>query len=107
MKPHFAVLLTVSALLTTSLLVARVPASSLETRFKAAIHAEEIEGNLEKAIVQYTELSRSGDRPVAARALLRLAECYRKLGDARAVQIYQRIVREYTDQPEVVRTAGA
>jgi len=107
MKPHFAVLLTVSALLTTSLLVAQVPAPSLETRFKAAIHAEEIEGNLEKAIVQYAELSRSGDRPVAARALLRLAECYRKLGDARAVQIYQRIVREYTDQPEVVRTAGA
>ena len=78
-----------------------------ETRLKSAQHAEEVEGDLKGAIEQYKVVARSGDRALEARALIRMAECYRKLGDAEARQVYQRILKLYADQPEAATLARA
>ena len=34
-----------------------------------------------------------------------MAECYQKLGDVKSKEIYERIVREYSDQPQALREA--
>ena len=74
---------------------------------RAAMETETIKGDLTSAIEQYKKLAQSSDRIVAAQALLRLADCYQKLGDAQAQPVYERLVREFADQQDVVATARA
>lgn len=71
-----------------------------EVQLKAAQHKEEVEGDLKGAIEQYKKLAQGGDRAVAAKALVRMAECYQKLGDSESRKIYERVVREFADQGE-------
>jgi len=83
--------------------------SPAEVRLQAAIHTEEVEGNLQRAIELYREVvSRyGGERDVAARALLYLGRTYEKLGSQEATRAYQRVVREYGDQSQVAAQARA
>ena len=37
---------------------------------------------------------------MAAKALVRMAECYQKLGNAEAQKMYERLVRDFADKPE-------
>lgn len=83
------------------------PARSAEAQLRAAQHTEEVEGNLKEAIELYKAVARSGNRTLEATALLRMAECHRKLGDAQAREIYEQIIRRYADQPDAVATAQA
>jgi Tol biopolymer transport system component len=76
-----------------------------ETQFKAAQHKEEVEGDLKGAIEQYKKLAQGRDRAIAARALVRIAECYEKLGQADAKKTYELVVREFADQTESVSVA--
>ena len=62
---------------------------------------EEANRNLDAAISNYQALATQfdQDRQMAATAIFRLGECYRKLGQTNdAVVQYQRIVREFSDQ---------
>lgn len=72
-----------------------------DKQFQAALHREMVDGDLKAAIEDYRRISsRSGvGRELAATALVRMAECYRKLGDEQARQVYARVVREFSDQP--------
>ena len=72
-----------------------------------ALVAERAAGNLQQAIELYDRVVREfpQDRTLAARALVRMAECYQKLGDSRARAIYERVVREYGDQAEAATAA--
>ena len=81
--------------------------TQFDKAFAAADHKATVQGDLNGAIQQYkTIVSRAGrNRAVAAEALLRTAECYRKLGDAQARRIYERIVHEYGDQKNAVTVA--
>ncbi|MBI4908021.1 MAG: PD40 domain-containing protein [Acidobacteria bacterium] len=72
-----------------------------------AIRKETIEGDLKGAIEEYRKISQSTDRGLAAKALIRMADCYRKLGDVEAEKIYERVVRDYADQKEAVAIARA
>jgi hypothetical protein len=78
-----------------------------EVALKAAQHKEEVEGDVRGALEQYKRLSSSQNRAVAAQALLRLAGIYRTQGDAQARAIYQQLVRDFGDQPEVAAQARA
>jgi Tol biopolymer transport system component len=81
------------------------PASVL---LEAAKQKETVEGDPRGAIVIYKDVvSRFGksDRPAAATALLRMAECYEKLGDPAATQAYQQILANYGDQATVATAA--
>jgi Tol biopolymer transport system component len=72
-----------------------------------ASRKETLEGDLKGAIELYRKAvdEAKEDRPLAAKALLRMAECYRKLGDTESRKIYERVLREYADQKEAVATA--
>lgn len=74
-----------------------------------AARKEALEGDLKGAIELYRKaFSESGnDRSVAANALIRMAECYQKMGDAESRKVYERVVREYADQKDVVAAARA
>ncbi|MBI3048642.1 MAG: tetratricopeptide repeat protein [Acidobacteria bacterium] len=77
--------------------------------FQKALAAERADGNLQQAIQLYARVVKEfgGDRALAARALVRMAECHEKLGQAEAQTIYERVLREYADQPEAANLARA
>src|SRR5437773_7727980 len=75
-------------------LVAQKPQTA-ETLLQTAIKKELVDGDLKGAIEQYKKVVQSGNRPIAAQALLHMAACYQKLGDAEGRKIYERIVREF------------
>jgi Tol biopolymer transport system component len=100
----------VCAALAGSLLAANPPAQqtrSAEALLGAALHQEEVEGNLEAAIETYKKILADYPviRPVAARALLQMGKCYEKLGRDEARKAYERLVREYADQSEQAKVA--
>src|SRR5512139_1074891 len=78
-----------------------------ERLLQKAILLETVDGNLQAAIDQYKKIvaGNGGNRVVAARALLRLAGCYEKLGVAEASKTYQRLISDYADQTAEVTLA--
>lgn len=77
--------------------------------FEKALVKERSEGNLKEAIQLYQRAAASAgkDRALAAKALIEEGECYRKLGDAEARKLFERVVRDYSDQKEAVALARA
>ena len=68
---------------------------------RQGLFEEEANRNLDAAISNYQALATQFDqnRRIAATAIFRLGECYRKLGQTNdAVVQYQRILREFSDQ---------
>jgi Tol biopolymer transport system component len=76
-----------------------------EVALQAAIKKETIDGDLKGAIEQYQKIAQSTNRAVAAKALLRMGQCYEKLGNTEARSAYERLVREFGDQAEIVAQA--
>jgi hypothetical protein len=76
-----------------------------DVALRAAMETETVKGDLKGAIEQYKKIAESSDRVVAAKALLRMADCYQKLGDAQARGVYERLVREFGDQTDVATVA--
>jgi Tol biopolymer transport system component len=109
MRRRFTATLTVVVFATMPL----VPRSALsaqvrdkaEATLKAAIDKEVLEGDLKSAIQQYKKLAESKDRSVAVKALIRMADCYQKLGDAESRKIYERVVKDYPDQKDAATLA--
>jgi Tol biopolymer transport system component len=109
MKPATLVLLTglLSAALTVGSLANQAKDDKAEVALQAAIKTETVDGNLKGAIEQYQRLANGSNHAVAAKALIRMGQCYEKLGDADARKAYERIVRDFGDQPESVAQARA
>jgi len=80
-----------------------------ELALKAASDKEIVEGDLRAAIEQYRRIltTHRANRVVAAKALVRMGQCYEKLGDTEARKAYEQAIREYDDQKEAVATARA
>jgi Tol biopolymer transport system component len=99
----------VTALVGPSVLLARPQNDSADQQLKAAMHRELVGGDLRAAIKEYEGIvSRHRDnRPVAARALLQIAQCHDKLGQPDARKVYEQIVRDYSDQTEPATQARA
>jgi hypothetical protein len=75
---------------------------------QAAQAKETIQGDLKAAITLYGQaVHEAPNRGIVAKSLLRMAECYQKMGDEEARKVYEQIVREYADQKEVVAEARA
>jgi len=99
-----------SAMLLFVTLSAQDPAVDLDVELQRAIRQEMVTGDLRGVIAEYERIvarAAATDRTTAAQALMRMAESYRKLGDAEATKVYERIVREYADQPDAVALAMA
>lgn len=76
-------------------------ATDLSTALQKGLFEEEANQNLPAAIQAYQSLLAASDdqRKLAATALFRLGECYRKLGQTNdAIAQYQRLIRDFTDQ---------
>jgi Tol biopolymer transport system component len=80
-----------------------------DVTLQRAMRKETLEGDLKGAIPLYEKAVAEAkrDRATAAKALIRMAECYQKLGDAEAHKLYERVIREYRDQEEAVAVARA
>jgi len=78
-----------------------------ELALKAAIKTETVDGNLKGAIEQYKKIAAQpgAGRATVATALLRMGQCYEKLGDAEARKAYERLVRDYADQAGIAAEA--
>jgi Tol biopolymer transport system component len=76
-------------------------------QLRAAIEKEETAGDLEGAMALYRQIiaANGKNRVVTARAILRLAGCYEKLGQGEARKLYEQLVAEYSDQTQEVTQA--
>ena len=100
--------LAIALFIATTLQVNIAGQKGYET-FNKALAAEKTGGDLRAAIRLYEQAIRDAgkDRQLAAKALLRIGECYRRLGDAQARAVFTRIVTQYGDQADVVAEARA
>ena len=76
---------------------------SADVELREAIETETVRGDIQGAIAKYRRIADTygkSDRAVAARALLRMAEGYARLGDAQAQKVYEEIVREFGNEKE-------
>ena len=78
---------------------------SQEHRFQKAIHLMETKGDYPAAITQFEKVSNGPDRTLAARSLLYVGLCHEKFGSDEAKKAYQRIIRDFADQQEVLAEA--
>ncbi len=76
-----------------------------EVALRGAIDKETVDGDLKAAIDEYARLAQSSNRGLAARALLRMGQCHEKLGNSEARKTYERLVRDFADQGEIVKEA--
>jgi hypothetical protein len=77
--------------------------------FQRAVTQERAAGNLEEAITLYQRVVTqfASDRALVAKALLREAQCYEKLGQGKALTLYEQVARDYRDQSEAAAMASA
>jgi Tol biopolymer transport system component len=81
-----------------------------QVQLRAAIKKESVDGDLKGAIAIYQQLRKSADRAVAAQALVRMGQCYEKLGaaeSAEARKAYEEVVGKFADQAQPVADARA
>ena len=84
---------------------ARAATNDLTTALQRGLFEEEANQNLGAAIQAYQTVANQfdKDRKLAATAIFRLGECYRKQGNTNdAAAQYERILREFSDQPTLV-----
>jgi Tol biopolymer transport system component len=81
-----------------------------EVLLKAAANKELVDGDLNAAIELYKKVvaQPGASRAAVAKALVQMGQCYEKLGDAQAREArkaYERVVRDFADQAEIVAQA--
>jgi Tol biopolymer transport system component len=88
---------------------ATLAAESGAELFQKALTTERAAGNLEEAIKLYQRIAKEfgSDRALAAKAIMQEARCYEKLGQNKAIQLYEQLAREYKDQSEPSAAATA
>ena len=112
MKPTklFLLIWLLCAALSAGDLASQAKDNKAEVALQAAIKTETVDGNLRGAIEQYKKIAvqPGAGRVVVATALLRMGQCYEKLGAAdtrEARKAYEQVVREYADQAGIVTQA--
>lgn len=79
-----------------------------DIRMQEAIRLQTVERNVKEAIKKFNSVIRDyekTDRRTAAMAALRLADCYRMLGEARARQLYLEFIAKYPDLADLAAQA--
>jgi Tol biopolymer transport system component len=90
-----------------ALLIAPAAAQTLEADLQRAVQKEMVSGDVKTAIDEYRKIAaRAGaNRAVKAKALLRMADSYRKLGDGESRKLYEQVVKEFADQKQTAAEA--
>lgn len=78
-----------------------------EQLYQKGIMKEEGEGSLREAIELYKSVADNtlAERALRAKALYQMGNCYEKLGQQEARGVYEKLVANYGDQPELVANA--
>jgi Tol biopolymer transport system component len=99
-----SVLLACAATMTSSMVAQQRAA---EVALQQAMHVEQVEGDLQQAIVLYQRIltAHRESRTVAAQAQLHIGLCYEKLGLTEAGQAYRNVIEGFPEQHDVVATA--
>jgi Tol biopolymer transport system component len=104
-------LLTRAAVLivVAGLAMSHVTAQSGYDLFQKALAAERADGNMQQVIQLYERIAKefAADRALAAKALLRLGDCYQKVGEAKAQAVFEQVVRQFADQTDAAAEARA
>jgi len=77
--------------------------------FQQALRKERVDGDLKGAIALYQRILKdyANDRALSASVLVQLGSAYEKQGSTEAQAAYQRVVREFADQPNQIVRAQA
>ena len=104
---RFFILLAVITLAALSITAFAQRAKDAEILYHRGVQLEEVKGELKEAIAVYDKLLKEfvDVRTIAAQALLRMGNCYEKLGQKESQAAYQRILRDFADQAEIVAQA--
>ena len=96
-----SIIIAITLVLAIGLHLRAQNAAQAEKLLAAAEHKATADGDLKGAIEDYKKIvdGAQSNRALAAQALLRMGECYQKLGDTEATNIYQRLVRDFAAQP--------
>jgi tetratricopeptide (TPR) repeat protein len=97
-----------TAALLLGLLASAASAKSAAELLREGLYAEEVEGNLDTAIGIYQQiiLDTTAPKNLVAQALYRQGMCFMKKKDeAKAREVFQRLVDDYPDQTDVVEKA--
>ena len=80
---------------------------SAEQLYKTGLYEEEVGGNLQKAIEIYQDILKRfpDNREIAAKAQLHIGLCYEKLGLKEAERAFQKVIADYPERLEEVKTA--
>jgi Tol biopolymer transport system component len=101
--------LAIAFTIATLLLVGadRIVAQKGYDTFQKALAAEKGEGNLQAAIKLYQQVIKEAgsDTSLAARAWLRLGDCYQRLGDVQARDAFSHVLKQFADQTDAVAQA--
>jgi Tol biopolymer transport system component len=79
--------------------------SSPFRQFQEAIHLMETRGDYPAALRLFEQISKGSDRNLAARSLLYAGICYEKLGKREARNAYERLIRDFADQTDLIGAA--
>lgn len=82
-------------------------AQTAEELMPLAIQLEEVNGELEKAIEVYQVIIEKypDNKPIAAKAYFHMGMCYEKLGNQEAEKAYTTLIRDYSEQEDMVSAA--
>ncbi len=82
---------------------------SAEQLYQAGLYAEEVDGDLQKAIGIYDQVIEkfAGVKEIAADAQLHIGLCYEKLGREEAIKAYEQVLKNYAGQARQVAEARA
>ncbi len=87
--------------------VAKAQQNKAEQLYQQALFEMEGKGDYAKAIESFTLVMTKfpKEKATAAKALLNIGRCYEKLGKSEAIKAYERILKEFKDQPQIVAEA--
>ncbi len=100
--------ISLASLVAVTLIQAAAQQPSGYDVLQQALAKERAAGQLEEAIALYRQIVRdhAANRPLMAKALVQLGRCYEKLGRAEARKTYERVVREFAEQADMVAEAN-
>ena len=89
--------------------IATAQQNKAEQMYQQALYEMEGKGDYAKAIEIYKSVvgKYPANQPLAAKSLLGMGRCYEKLGKDEAKKAYERIIKEYASQSDVVAEARA
>ena len=98
--------LTLGVLLALSLSLSLLSQNAQES-YQRGLVAEQAAGKLPQAIELYLQAAKESgkDRTLAAKALIRAAGAWEKLGEHEAVNLYAQVMREYPEQRDQAQVA--